>query len=105
MTYIFHSHIIAYVPNNSVKDILTHPDPDGRRGKQIGDMLEYDLEIKPTKLIKGKGLEKIIAQSDCDMVGMNFLIDLSESPQEEVTAQVSQNFVNSLDIIYVLKNL
>jgi hypothetical protein len=25
--YILHSHIIAYVPNNSVKDILTQPDP------------------------------------------------------------------------------
>jgi hypothetical protein len=51
--YILHSHVIAYVPNNSVKDILTHPNPDGRRGKWIAAMLEHDLEINPTKLIKG----------------------------------------------------
>jgi hypothetical protein len=94
-TYILHSHIIAYVPNNSVKDILTQPDPEGRRGKWIVAMLEYDLEIKPTKLIKGQGLMKLMAQSDCDAVGINFIVDLSESPQEETTAQVSQEFVDS----------
>jgi hypothetical protein len=32
-TYILHSHIIAYVPSNSIKDILTQPDLEGRRGK------------------------------------------------------------------------
>jgi hypothetical protein len=58
--YILHSHVIAYVPNNSVKDILTQPDPEGRRGKWIATMLEYDLEIKPTKLIKGQGLANLM---------------------------------------------
>jgi hypothetical protein len=60
--YILHSHVIAYVPNNSVKDILTQPDPEGRRGKWIVAMLEYDLEIKPMKLIKGQGLAKLMVQ-------------------------------------------
>jgi hypothetical protein len=31
--YILHSHTISYVPNTVVKDILTHYNPDGRRGK------------------------------------------------------------------------
>jgi hypothetical protein len=51
--YILHSHTIAYVPNTVVKDILTWDNPDGRRGKWIFAILEYDIEIKPTKLIKG----------------------------------------------------
>ena len=51
--YILHSHIIAFVPKLVVKDILTQ-DPDGKRGKWIVVILEYDLEIKPTKLIKGQ---------------------------------------------------
>ena len=51
--YILYSHTIAYVPNNSVKDILTQLDPEGKRGKWIAVLLEYDLDIKPTKLIKG----------------------------------------------------
>ena len=82
MTYIFHSHVIAYVPNNSVKDILTHLDPEGRRGKWIAAMLEYDLDIKPTKLIKGQCLVKLMEQSDCEAVGINFNVDLLECPQE-----------------------
>ena len=53
--YILHSHIITHVPTTTVKDILTQPDIDGRRGKWIVVILEYDLEIKPRKLIKCHG--------------------------------------------------
>jgi hypothetical protein len=60
--------------------ILTQPDPEGRRGKWIVTMLEYDLEINPMKLIKGQGLAKLMAQSECDVVGINLIVDLSESP-------------------------
>jgi hypothetical protein len=59
--YVLHSRITAYVPSASVKDILIQPDIDGRRGKWIAKILEFDLEIKPTKLIKGKGLAKLLA--------------------------------------------
>jgi hypothetical protein len=52
-TYILHSHVIAFVPNNSVKDILTQPDLEGRRGKWIVAMLEYNIEIKPKNMING----------------------------------------------------
>jgi len=51
--YIMHSHTTAHVPTSAAKDILTQLDPEGRRGKWIAILLEYDLEIKPTKLIKG----------------------------------------------------
>ena len=61
--YILHSHIIAFVPHTVVKDILNQ-DPDGKRGKWIAIILEYDLEIRPTKLIKGQGLEKLMAESN-----------------------------------------
>lgn len=56
-----HSHIIAYVPNAAVKDVLVQTNPEGRQRKWITAMLEYDLEIKPTKLIKGKGLARLMA--------------------------------------------
>jgi len=52
--YILHSHIISYVPNVVVKDIITQNGPDGKRGKWIAIILEYDMEIKTTKHIKGK---------------------------------------------------
>eukprot|EP00253_Pinus_taeda_P019140 PITA_19140 len=51
--YILHSHILAYVPNAIVKDVLVQADLEGRRGKWIAALLEYDVEIKPTKLVKG----------------------------------------------------
>jgi hypothetical protein len=59
--YILNSHTTTYVPNSSVKDILTQPEPEGKRGKWIVVLLEYDLEIKPTKLIKGQGVSKMMA--------------------------------------------
>ena len=42
-----------------MKDILLHGDVEGRRGKWIVKIQEYDLDIKPTKLVKGQGLAKI----------------------------------------------
>ena len=72
--YILHSHIIAYVPNNVVKNILTQPDPEGKRAKWIVVMLEYDLEIRPTKLVKGYGLEKMMTNSNCESLQLNFFI-------------------------------
>ena len=44
--YILNSHIIAFVPHTIFKDILSQ-DPDGKRGKWIAIILEYDLEIRP----------------------------------------------------------
>jgi hypothetical protein len=95
------------LPSNSIKDILTQPDPEGRSGKWIAIMLEYDLEIKPTKLIKGQGLTKLMAQSNYDVLGINFIVDMSKNPQEEAVPQVSQKFIDSpwyAKIIYVLRN-
>lgn len=60
--YILHPHIVAYVPSTLVKVILTQAEPDGKRGKWIAKLLEYDIEIKPTKLVKGQGLEKLMTQ-------------------------------------------
>ena len=59
--YILHSHIICHVPTSIVKDILTQPDLEGRRGKWIAILLKYDLEMKPTKLEKGQGLDKLMS--------------------------------------------
>jgi len=59
--YILYSHVIAYVPNAVVKDILTQDDIEGKRGKWISTILEYEIDIKPTKLIKGQRLVKLMA--------------------------------------------
>jgi len=93
--YILHSHINAFVPNIMVKDILTQPDPEGKRGKWIVVLLEYDLEIRPTKLVKGQGLAKLMTKSNCDVLGINMIFYLSEVAEEEQGLPLSQCFQDS----------
>jgi hypothetical protein len=104
--YVLHSKVTAYVPSASVKDILIQPDIDGRRGKWIAKILEFDLEIKPTKLIKGQGLAKLLAESNCEALGINFINEQAESSND--------HFQNALslaacpwykDILYFLQEL
>lgn len=62
--YILHLHTLAYVPNAVVEEFLVHNDPKARRGRWITTLLEYDLGIKSTKLIKGEGLAKLMVKSN-----------------------------------------
>jgi hypothetical protein len=89
--YVLHSKIIAYVPLASVKDILIQPDIDGRRSKWIARILEFDLEIKPTKLVKGHGLAKLLAKSNCKYLGVNSIETCSEDQQDELSDKSSQD--------------
>ena len=75
--YILHSHTISYVPNIVVKDILSQ-DPDGKRGKWIAMILKYDLEIKPTKLIKFQGLAQLMVKSNLQALDINMVDALDE---------------------------
>lgn len=73
--YILYSHIISYVPNSLVNDILKQNGLEGKRGKWITTILEYDIEIKPKKLIKGQGLAKLMAESNCQALDINLFLD------------------------------
>ena len=89
-----------------MKYILTR-DPDGKRGKWIVVILEYDLEIKPNKLIKGQGLARLMAESNFEALDINMINALDE--QEEMsTPIVEDHFMNSswyAHILYVFLNL
>jgi len=96
--------VIAYVPNYVVKDILTQEGLEGKRGKWIANILEYDIEIKPTKLIKGQGLAKLMSETNFQALDINEL----DNEQELVTPQISEAFLQSpwyADICYILLNL
>jgi hypothetical protein len=88
--YVLHSRVTAYVPSASVKDILIQPDIDGRRGKWIAKILEFDLEIKPTKLVKGQGLAKLLVESNCKALGVSFINACSKNQQVESSSKSSQ---------------
>lgn len=104
--YILHSHIISFVLKIVVKDILSQ-DLDGKRGKWIVVILEYDLEIKPTKLIKGQGLAQLMAESNLQALDIN-MVDALDENEGLPTPIVEEQFQNSpwyADILYVLVNL
>jgi hypothetical protein len=88
--YVLHSKVIAYVPSAFVKEILIQPDIDGRRSKWIAKILEFDLEIRPTKLVKGQGLSKLLAKTNCKSLGVNFINACSENQQGELSDMSSQ---------------
>jgi hypothetical protein len=75
--YVLQSKIIAYVPSAVVKDIVSQSDIDRRRSKWLAKILEFDLEIKPTKLIKGQGLAKLLAEANCQALGISFINECS----------------------------
>ena len=54
--YLLRSHTKIIVPHSSVRALLIQKEPGDRRGKWLTTLQEYDLEIKPAKLVKGQGL-------------------------------------------------
>jgi hypothetical protein len=75
---------------------------------------EYDLEIKPTKFIKGKGLAKTLSKSNCKALDMNSLSTsiMETEPEEDETQEpclkVSPKFSQFdwyKDVIFYLQNL
>ena len=98
---MLHSKIIAYVPTSSVKDILVQPDSDGKRGRWLAKIQEFDLEVKPTKLIKGQGLAKLLAESNLRGLDINCLqgededAHLHELDDQTDPSQVEEKFISS----------
>ena len=104
--YILHSHIIAYVPNIVVNDILSQ-DLDGKLGKRIIVILEYYLEIEPTKLIKGQGLAQLMAESNLQALDIN-MVDALDEHEGLPAPTIEEQFQNSpwyAEILYVLTNI
>ena len=62
--YILHSHSIVSTPDVAVKSVLTQQDVDcNTKGAWIAKTQEYDIEIKPTKLIRGNSLCNVIVEN------------------------------------------
>ena len=100
--------MIAYVPDFAIKSILVQLDSDGKRGMWIAKMLEVDLEIKPTKLIKGQGLARLVTEINLDAFGINFVPELLDLRGEESMVKVEDCFKQCpwyADVVYILQNL
>jgi hypothetical protein len=100
-TYVLHSKIIAYVPTSAVKDILVQADSDGKRGRWLAKIQEFDLEVKPTKLVKGQGLARLLAESNFRALGINNAqeeegwIDMNEIDDQIIENKIEDKFISS----------
>lgn len=81
--YILHSMIIANEPSPAIKYVLTQPNADGRRAKWIAKLIEFNIELKPTKLVRGQGLAKLLAEENCRSLDIDFLCTIAENGQTE----------------------
>ena len=106
--------MFSYVPNSVIKYILTQYDSEGRRGKWIAKTQEFDLEIKPTKLVKGQGLAKLMDTSNYQAIDLNIMttnimeIRQGEDETQEPFSEVIPKFIESdwyKDIILYLQHL
>jgi hypothetical protein len=100
-TYVLHSKVIAYIPTSSVNDILVQSDSDGKRGRWLAKIQEFDLEIKPMKLVKGQGLAKLVAESNFRSLRINGLqrseecVDINELDEQIDETRIAEKFVLS----------
>ena len=103
-TYVRYSKVVGYVLHSVVKDILSQQDFLGIRGKWVSKIQEYDLEIKPTKLIKRQGLAKMMTKGNEQALGM---ICQNSSPTSAISTGIQQLQQQQWysDIIFYLLNL
>jgi hypothetical protein len=98
--YFWNAIVIAYVPHPMVKNILVQKECIGTRGRWITKIQEYNLKIKPTKLIRGQGLAKMMAERSLDAI--------QDIQVEEHVNSLSSSLEHCdwySDIIFYLKNL
>ncbi|XP_059067483.1 uncharacterized protein LOC131858300 [Cryptomeria japonica] len=66
--YILHSHSMVFVLDSAVKSILTQQEVRlNKRATWVTKIQEYDLDICPTKTVKGQGLCKLIAENKIEI--------------------------------------
>lgn len=69
--YVLESEITTFVPTIAIKEILVQGDREGKRSRWMAKIQEYEIELKPTKIIKGQGLANILSKSNFQALGIN----------------------------------
>jgi hypothetical protein len=62
-SYILKNHTKVIVPHPAVRSLFTQQEMGERRGNWMAVVQEFDLDIKPAKLVKGQGLCKLAAEA------------------------------------------
>ena len=56
ITYILNNLVKAYVLNADVKMMLRQPLQDGKWANLLTKLHEYDIEVRPSKVVMGQGV-------------------------------------------------
>lgn len=97
-TYLVGAKIIAYVSNVAVKDVFVQTKVTRRRCRWINRIQEFDIQIQITKLVRGQGLAKLMAE-------LNFeASQLYNAGEEEAMIASIENTSWYTNIMYYLKN-
>jgi hypothetical protein len=99
-TYILTSHVISYVPYPPIKMMLSQQLREGRWANWLAKLQEFDIEIKPLKVVKGQGLCKLIGGIEAvniDPSSMNKNISIQD--------EMVEKFEWYKDIIFYLKSM
>jgi hypothetical protein len=97
--YVGYNKIKAYIPYPVVKDVLSQQDCMSTQGKWVSKIQEYDLEIKPTKIIKGHSLAQMLTERNQEAIQMG------ESEQINVVVSELEHNEWYSNISHYLKNL
>ena len=54
--------------------------------------MEYDVDIKSTKLVKGRGLAKLLVESNCQVLDLHLM---AENPQQDVVTEHNKEQIYS----------
>ncbi|MGE6057372.1 hypothetical protein ACQJ2V_28495, partial [Klebsiella variicola subsp. variicola] len=81
-------------------DILVQSDSDGKRGWWLAKIQEFDMEIKPMRLVKAQGLSKQLVESNFIALGINGLqggeecLDMNEIDEQITKIRIEEKFAS-----------
>lgn len=97
--FLLKTHTKVIVPFPAVRQLLIQKELGEKRANWVTTLQEYDLEIKPAKIVRGQGFCKIL-------VGASNIPESGDTSQTEEINQISATDSQSqyADLIFYLKN-
>lgn len=72
--YILRNKVIVVVRDTSVKTLLMQNEIGDRRAKWITILQQFDIDIMPMELVRGKGIVQAIAKIDPHLVSQQYVL-------------------------------
>ena len=67
--------------------------------QQIAKIQEYELDIKPTKLIKCQGLAKVLSKSNCQDLGINMITEEGRPEDHQSGIKTSKQKILGITLV------